>query len=202
MNYSFKNSLVITLIAISTIFLSISCKTRQKTLKVDEAKQSKLIKLDFPYDVLGYWKGEIEIFQGNNLAMTVPMALIIEETSDESAFRWEIIYNEGEKEDRRPYVLLMHDTISHHYKIDEDNGIILDCYLLGNKLISTFSVSGSTLTTINTFLDDEMVFEVIMGPQESINTTGNLKIGEEEIPPVDSYKVSTYQRAICKRIRG
>ena len=47
-----------------------------------------------------------------------------------------------------------------------------------------------------------MVFEVIAGPQKSINTSGNMKVEENEIPPVDSYQLSTYQRAILSKKRG
>ena len=96
----------------------------------------------------------------------------------------------------------MHNKERNHYKIDEDNGIILDCFLFENKLISTFDVGGTLLTTMNTFLEDDMVFEVIAGPIEIINTTGDMKVNENVIPPVNSYQTKTYQRAVLKRIRG
>ncbi len=180
----------------------ISCKARQKTLKLDEAQQSQNISLDFPYDVLGYWEGQLEIFGVDSLLQTVPMAVLIDETLDPVVFQWELIYNPGDQEDRRPYLLLMHNKERNHYKIDEDNGIILDCFLFENKLISTFDVGGTLLTTMNTFLEDDMVFEVIAGPIEIINTTGDMKVNENIVPPVNSYQTKTYQRAVLKRIRG
>lgn len=187
---------------ISVLFLAISCKSRQKTLKIDEVEQSKEIELDFPYDLLGYWKGELEIFSRTGNVQKIPMAMLIEETSDESTIGWQLIYNEKEKEDKRSYLLIIVDKESGHFQIDEDNGIILDAYLFKNKLVSSFSVQGSLLTVSYTFLEDDIIFEVIAGPVKPIHSTGNIKVGEASIPPVDSYETTAVQRATLKRIRG
>ena len=179
-----------------------SCKPTKNLTKIDEAKLSENMELSFPEDAVGYWLGEISIFQDTGLVQKVPMALDIFEIGETGVWAWHIIYNPGKNEDKRKYLLIEVNKEKGHYQIDEDNGIILDAYLLNNKLISSFSVSNSTLQTINTFLDSQMVFEVIAGPQKSINTSGNMKVEENEIPPVDSYQLSTYQRAILSKKRG
>ncbi len=179
-----------------------SCGTTSEVSKIDEANLSIQTELEFPENALGYWVGEIGIFQDTGLVQTLPMALDIFEIGESGVWAWHIIYNPGKDQDKRSYLLIEVDKERGHYQIDEDNGIILDAYVLDNKLISSFSVSNSTLQTINTFLEDQMVFEVILCPQEAINTTGNMRVEDNQIPPVDSYKVSTYQRAVLKRKRG
>lgn len=179
-----------------------SCNPTKELTKADEANLSEKTEISFPESAVGYWEGEISIFQEKGLAQKVPMALDIFEIGESKVWAWHIIYNPGKEEDKRKYLLIEVDKEKGHYQIDEDNGIVLDAYLLDNKLISSFSVSNSTLQTINTFFEDQMVFEVIAGPQKSINTTGNMKVVEEEIPAVDSYKVSTYQRASLNKKRG
>jgi len=188
---------------IAFVFSLISaCTTTSKTKKIDEAKVSKEIDIEFPEDVLGYWKGELEIFRDTGLVQQIPMAILIEETLDNEMYIWEITYNPGKEEDKRPYLLIVKNKERGHYQVDEDNGIILDAFLLDNKLFSTFEVGKSMLTTVNTFIGDEMVFEVIAGSADPINTTGDMKVGEHSIPPVYSFSTATYQRAILKRIRG
>ena len=187
---------------ILVISLISSCTTTSKTKKVDEAKVSKDFYLDFPEDVLGYWEGEIEIFRDTGLVQSLPMGIFIAESLDKGMYVWEITYNPGKDEDKRPYLLIVKDKEKGHYQVDEDNGIILDAYLLDNKLFSTFEVGKSLLTTVNTFIGEEMVFEVIANSAEPINTTGDMKVGKHSIPPVYSFSTATYQRAILKRIRG
>ncbi len=179
-----------------------ACGTTSELSKVDEAELSEGFELKFPESAIGYWEGEIFIFQDTGMVQRVPMALDIFEIGESGVWAWHIIYNPGKDEDKRKYLLLEVDKERGMYQIDEDNGIVLDAYLLDKKLISSFSVSNSTLQTVNTFLGDKMVFEVIAGPQEAINTTGNMKVKENEIPPVDSYRVTTYQRATLTKKRG
>lgn len=198
---TFKDWLIL-LATISIIFFALSCKSRQKTLKIDEVNQSKELELDFPFDLIGYWKGELEIISGNGEKQIIPMAMLIEETADSETFGWQLIYNEGDLEDKRSYLLMTVDKENGHYQVDEDNGIILDAYLFDNKLISTFSVQSSLLTVCYTFLRDDIVFEVYAGPQKPIHSTGNIKVGDVLIPPVDSYMTSNVQRGVMKRIRG
>lgn len=179
-----------------------SCKPTTKLTKIDESSLEKEQTLDFPVDIMGFWTGELEIYTVEGVVQKVPMALDIFEIGESDVWAWHIIYNPGKNEDKRKYLLMEINKETGHYQIDEDNGIILDAYLMGNRLISSFSVSGSTLQTINTFFEDQMVFEVIAGPQKAINTSGNMKVEDKEIPSVDSYQISGYQRAHLKRKRG
>lgn len=181
---------------------ALSCKSQQKTLKIDIVNESKNNKIDFPYDIIGFWKGELEIFKADAQVQKIPMSMLIEEANELDTYVWQLIYNEGENEDKRTYALLTYDQVKGHYLIDEDNGIVLDAFLFENKLVSTFSVQESLLTVIYTFLPEDIIFEVFAGPQKAINRTGDIKVGEATIPPVDSYKTAAFQRGTLKRIRG
>lgn len=188
--------------AILIFLMLLSCKTRQKTIKIDETKDLGKIGLDFPFDALGYWEGILEIYSVDSLVQSVNMSIHIEETSDNQVYSWQITYNPGENEDQRNYLLLIFNKMKGHYKIDEDNGIVLDAFLLNNKLVSDFEVQGTRLKTINTFLGEKMIFEVYAGPIKEINITGDMKVEDNVIPPVKSFNLTTYQRAVLKRIRG
>ncbi len=197
-----KSNIQFILLFFTLFSLICACTPTSKLSKADETTLAKQNVLSFPEIAVGYWEGNIEIYQDTGMIQSVPMALDIFDIGEKGVLAWHIIYNPGKTEDKRKYLLMEVNKEKGHYQIDEDNGIILDAFLLDNKLISSFTVSGSTLQTINTFFDEKMVFEVIAGPEQAINTTGNIKVEENEIPPVDSYKVSTYQRATLTRVRG
>ena len=114
----------------------------------------------------------------------------------DSVYKYILTY-EGATNDVREYELHVSDKKQGLFHVDEKNGIILQEKLLGNKLSSIFSVSGSFLQITLELLKDEIVFEVYSWPSQVAKTTvGN---EEDETYTVDSYRLNGYQKAILKK---
>jgi hypothetical protein len=146
---------------------------------------------------LGEWKGELNIESTSKSKQVVPMKIKHFKTDTIGTYGWFLIYGEDEKNGKRAYFLKEKDPSNGHYLLDEKNGILLDTYLAGNKMISSYHVEGTLITSIYTLKPDgNMLFEIYFGNTDQVNTSG----GNEDIPIVKSYKVGGYQRAELKRV--
>ena len=82
--------------------------------------------------------------------------------------------------------------------IDENNGIVLDQYWIGNKFCGAFTVMGNTIVNNYWMENDKLMVEFYGIGAKPIATTGK---GTEESPAVDSYKIGSYQKAILQRTK-
>jgi hypothetical protein len=101
----------------------------------------------------GNWKGPCEITGSNPYAgAEVQAKLSIKKAGYlEWAYHLEYVMsaNGAGSGEVRPYVL--RHVSGSHYVLDERNGILLDHYLEGNKLFSSFSVGGNVIFTEEEF---------------------------------------------------
>jgi len=123
------------------------------------------------------------------------MQLIISLADSAGQYTWQIIYGEDNK-DYRPYILRPVNTAKGHWQIDELNGIVLDQYWLGNRFSSAFTVKNSTIIDSYWIENSKMMVEFFSISAKPINKTGG---STEDIPPVDSYSIKSYQRAVLKK---
>lgn len=149
----------------------------------------------FPNNFVGHWEGELQWFQtGKNAAQTVRMQLIIQPSDTAGQFTWQMIYEQNQ--DNRPYILKPIDTAKGHWVIDEKNGIMLDQYWIGNRLTGAFTVQNSTILNSYWIEGEYLVVEFYTTSAKPINLTGGT---DKDIPPVDSYRVKSYQKAVLKK---
>jgi hypothetical protein len=149
----------------------------------------------FPGSWSGNWKGELLWYPGAaKEPKRVPMELRIQ-PADSGYYQWQIIYGSA-TDDNRPYTLKAVDTTKGHWVIDENNGIILDQFMIAGKFCGAFTVQSSTIVNNYWLEDGKLVVEFYSLSAKSINTTGK---GNEEIPFVDSYRMNSYQKAILQR---
>ncbi|HAI76354.1 MAG TPA: hypothetical protein DCM08_08900 [Microscillaceae bacterium] len=152
---------------------------------------------NFPSDWAGKWQGNLAIYNpAKGKTMEVTMQLTITATENPSQWGWEIVYNTGEKQDIRKYVLLAQDPAVGHYLIDEQNSILLDSYLVNQRLISAFDVSNNRLMAIYHFQPEQIVFTILSSGGEYLRQSG----GSNDTPLVDSFKLQAFQEAVLKRI--
>lgn len=150
----------------------------------------------FPKDWAGNWKGELQWFKtGADTAQKVTMQLRIHPTGSAGRYTWQLIYGAG-GEDNRPYLLIPKDTAGIHWVVDEQNGIVLDQYWVGNRLCGAFTVMNNTIINNYRMENNKLVIEFFSIGSKAIATTGE---GTAEIPLVDSYRVGSYQQAILFR---
>ena len=153
---------------------------------------------NFPEDFVGNWAGELVIYKPAGVAQQVPMQLKIQPLGD-TAYTYTIIYGEDEVAGARPYVIVPGPDGPHHWICDEKNTILLDGYYLGNIYQSVFTVQGTYLVSALEHRGDHLVYAIHSGKSEAIRVSGNEKHDGEDIPAVESFKVSGFQRAILTR---
>ncbi len=154
----------------------------------------------FPSAWIGKWQGMLEIYtKPTKPVQTVPMKLHISPTDSAHRFDFTIIYGKDTDTTRqkRAYMLICDDSVAGNYRIDEKNSIILRCKLLGNSLMSRFSVMDNILTCSYKFEPNEIIFEITSGNSADTLITGGVS---PDIPPVRDNIVSVYQTARLKRI--
>lgn len=150
----------------------------------------------FPKDFTGNWKGELQWFKtGNPLPQKVSMELRIQPADSSNKYTWNLIYGSA-TQDNRPYFLLPKDSSGIHWVVDENNGIVLDQYWVGNKLCGMFTVMNATIISKYWLEGEELVMEMLTIRAKPLSTTGK---GTEESPAVDSYSVSGLQVARLRR---
>lgn len=154
----------------------------------------------FPEAWLGTWTGELHIFSAKGLMQKIPMGLEILKTDTPQVYTWNIIYGPDRASGLRPYRLKPVDPAKGHWVVDEGNNILLDTYLLGNELISAFSVQGGLLYTTSVLREDgKMDYVIYFGNDTPVSETGGGTYQGEEIPKVKSFPVKTLQKAVLTR---
>lgn len=151
---------------------------------------------DFPQNWTGNWKGELQWFKtGNPVPQKVNMELRIQPADSINKYTWNLIYGAA-SEDNRPYFLLSKDSSGIHWVVDENNGIILDEYWVGNKLCGAFTVMNATIISKYWLEGEELIMEMLTIGAKPLVTTGS---GSKDSPLVDSYRVNGYQLARLRR---
>lgn len=154
----------------------------------------------FPAKWEGEWTGDLIISTGAGEAQRIPMILRILPLEG-GRHTFTLVYGEDTPENTRPYWLQAVDASKGHYEVDEDNGIILDDFLINGVLYSRFEVMGSLLLTTLEERDGQLIYEIISGPMEPIRTTGDTIIAGEDIPPVKGYGINVQQRAVLRKTK-
>ena len=155
----------------------------------------------FPQNWQGDWKGTLEIFNGKGKVQSIDMALEIHkiDTSTQGRFTFGLVYGSKEQ-DWRPYELVPVAPEKGLWQVDEKNTIIMESYMYGPKLLCWFTVQKSRiLCTYEKTDENTMVFEVISGQESAISSTDGTKTEEEDIPVVETFPFSVFQRAILKK---
>lgn len=147
----------------------------------------------FPQSHLGTWKGTLHMEPSG---MEIPMSLRLgPAVSGDSVFECVMTYSGPKGEDIRAYNLLVDDKSQGLFRVDEKNSILLNERLMGNKLISVFTVEGSSLVVTLELHPQEIIFEVFSWPADQPKTSG----GQQDVPIVHAYVPNAYQRAVLKK---
>ncbi|MFM8373414.1 MAG: hypothetical protein ACKOCO_13605 [Bacteroidota bacterium] len=155
----------------------------------------------FPETWQGDWTGSLDIFNGSGKVQSVEMTVEIHkiDTSTQGRYTFGLVYGSRDK-DWRPYELVPVSPETGIWKVDEKNAIMMESFLMGPKFLCWFVVQRSrVLCTYEKVDDSTMIFEVMSGLEASISTTGNTVVGGENIPEVQTYPFSVFQRAVLHR---
>ncbi len=154
----------------------------------------------FPASWVGEWKGMLDIFNTSGKVQSVPMELhILPRDTAAGVYTWTLIYGEDKAAGKRDYLLRTVDASKGLYKIDEQNTIAMESYLLGDKFYSCFEVGGTLLFSSNELRDGVMISEIVSGKMEPVSITGGKEHEGEEIPPVRTFPMGTMQRGVLRK---
>lgn len=155
---------------------------------------------DFPAGWAGTWHGTLEIFNGSGKVQSVPMWVELHpiDTSSTGRYTFGLVYGSKEQ-DWRPYELVPVEPQRGVWKVDEKNGITMESYLYGPKLLCWFTVQNNRILCTYEKQGDDMIFEVYSGMETAVSTTGNGTHNGEAIPEVKTFPFSVFQRAVLKK---
>ena len=144
---------------------------------------------------LGHYVGELSIYSISGASTVYHMELIFKELNATS-YEWTIIYGEDSLRQERKYILISKgDNL---FEIDEQNGIVLSCNLIGNQFVSTFEVANNLIHATYTFGRKDLEFNLTSSTSKY--TTGEVNPADSaEVPLVLSCQTTTTQKAILKR---
>ncbi len=154
-------------------------------------------KSKFPQNFIGNWKGTLQWMVSGKPTQTFTMQLRIQPADTAGQYTWQIIYGDDDK-DNRPYILKPVDTAKGYWEIDEKNGIVLGSYIHGNCFQGAFTVHENTIVDNYCVEADSMQVEFFNIKMGSKKQSGN---GTDEVPHVDSYRLSGYQKGILLRVK-
>lgn len=145
---------------------------------------------------LGYWKGDLKIYNSQGKSSEIKMEMKIKATGDDNKWEWSLIYLPKDKRDERNYELKAVNSRKGKYSIDEKNSIILEVNEINGILVSRFSVGDSDLLVVYRLENKEMMVEFFFSSQKSKQQTGS---GNEQAPLVFTYTLSNYQVAKLRK---
>lgn len=147
----------------------------------------------FPQDWEGQWGGVLTIYQGPEPVDSLPVGLEIGPADTLGQRAWTLQYGDT---DRRAYQLRVVDAAAGHYQIDEQNGIVLDAWWLGQGLYSRFRVAHSLLLVAYRQRGEAIEMEILFGPDDDLRPTGE---GVPEVGRIDNWPLRGRQLAVLRR---
>ncbi len=142
---------------------------------------------NFGKECIGTWKGTMHMYSQGRLRDSISVVLEVAQQND-SVFKWKMDYLSEKMPLTKDYRLIYKGR--NHYQTDEGDGIMLDGYLFGKRLISVFETGGILLTSAYELRKDELYFEV----------TSSNKEKSDSDPEVQSYQVGFLQNVLFKRV--
>ena len=149
----------------------------------------------FPDDFCGTWRGECSLLGPEGVRQRFAMALAIAPTERDS-WTFHITYGEGDRAQLRAYELLPVAPEEGHWAVDEHNGIVLDSYVRGRTLYSSFAVGGVRLLARYEGRGDELLVEIATTAVDPVRTTG---AGEGPEQRVEAFALKGVQRGVLRR---
>lgn len=149
------------------------------------------IEKQFPEDFFGTYKGDLEIINPQG-RQTIQMEFYLNPTDSIGIYEYVIVYIMNGNRQERNYTLIEVDKTKGLYKVNENNGILLDVKCIGTTLFSVFEVQENILTTTERFYDNAMDFEITFASKQNSNTS---KTTDDSSIDVISYPITVLQKA-------
>ncbi len=151
---------------------------------------------NFPKGWEGSWEGRVEYTTTLGMSMDVYTALHIYSTASDDTVNFTIVYGE-DSTDIREYRMIKGEE-DYEWILDEQNGIEIQSYFIGNQLVNLFDVQGTLLMAIYELREKEVLMQMFAFDSKDPLKSG---LGTKESPLVNSYYLLSYSRAIMTRTK-
>lgn len=151
----------------------------------------------------GEWEGEMVNLRGGSVASEpIPVEVRIRPLAD-GTIEWRTVYDRDLVRGLRDYRMVPDPDDPSSFTLDEQNGILLSVRLMEDVLIAPFEVGGQyLLSRYSLESDGSLRHEVILWSEDSASvTTGRGPAGEQGMP-VSSFRGSSIQRTVLRRVEG
>jgi hypothetical protein len=143
----------------------------------------------FVEQCLGKWKGMMYMYNYGTLKDSVSVELTVATTKDPNTWIWKTEYISPKLPMVKDYLLRVKDKEKNIYVTDEGNNLLLDNYLIGNKMYSIFETHDILLTSTSELRDNTLIFEVTSGRKQP-----------NSHPEVSNYAANNVQRVVFKKM--
>lgn len=141
----------------------------------------------FPDQLTGTWTGVMRMYKDGKVRDSVNIRFTVKPGAAPNTWSWKTDYLSDKMPMTKDYTLRLLHEASQTYELDEGGGVVLNDYLVGNKLYCVFETHDVMLTSTYELRDGALIFEVTSGK----------KLGERT--EVVNYSVQHVQRAILRR---
>jgi hypothetical protein len=143
--------------------------------------QQKIIN-EFPKSYLGKWKGSLEIMDEKGQLINEVEIHFNLVPLDEYKWTWLMEYPKHEPKIEKNYLLIQDNDFSRNFYIDENNGIIINQFWTGNRLLGSYHLDGKIYDTTLSLRGETLYFEIIiMKLPEQSSEVKNLEIIQVQI---------------------
>jgi hypothetical protein len=151
----------------------------------------------FPESWRGHWKGKSVAAAPGRDGMTFGTELVVQPTDDPGKWTWTLIYDGAAGRQERKYHLVAANADSAkngRWKIDENNGIVLDASFINDALYCRFEVQGNDISVsyrASGLGDDRRLMMELVTTRTPGTETG----GKDQTPVVSTFVPVSVQRA-------
>jgi len=160
------------------------------------ATQAQWPENTFPKDWEGSWEGRVEYTTTMGMNMDVYTALHIYSNASDDTINFTIVYGD-DSTDIREYRMIRGEE-DYEWILDEQNGIEIQSYFIGNQLVDLFEVQGTLIMAIYELKEKEVLMQMFAFDSKDLFESG---LGTQESPTVNSYYLLSYSRAIMTRVK-
>lgn len=144
--------------------------------------------INFADKCIGKWEGDMEFYKNGKILGKMPVRFTVSKTKQKDCWVWKTEYLSKKQPGVKDYLLKLIDSKQQLYLLDEGDNIVLNSYVIKDKLYQIFETEGILLTSNYELINDTLIFEVSSGK----------KIIKED-NEVSSYSIDYLQRVKFKR---
>ncbi len=149
----------------------------------------------FPSAWEGTWVGTLDLLSQSGEPIQVYNELRIKSNCTQDTVEFTIIHG-SDSSDVRSYVMIKQVPPATGWVLDELDGITIQSYFIGNRLVNLFEVQQTVLFVSYDMRDREMFVDMYSFDKSQPAVSGG---SSEEVPAVTSYPLKAYTRSTLIR---